>query len=351
MKEVKLYGVISNEAFFGMGENGYIERIANEIKDAKDEDIKLKINTPGGSVFDGFAIITNLLEHKGKINMQVDGFAASMGGALLAFADHAAAYDFAKVMLHKASTYSDNDEMLKLLDSLNKQFAEMFKNKGVDADLIDEIFLEVGNKDYWFTAEEAKEIGLIDEVLKSNQTQKLAASGEDYMRKYYELFNNKNNEVEMLGQKEKNLLNTLKGQIQDFLDIKDKLVTEDQIQNFLTKEEIDKVTEEVNTYNTEKVKENNEENKNKIEESVKNITETIKELTESFNDLEKTNTESNEKVGNLEKKLENTIEAILKIDSDFKVEDKEDSETKPLTGVKLQAQIQKDINQFNAEKK
>ncbi len=122
MKEIKLYGVISNEGFLGMGENGYIERIANEIKDAKDGDINLRINTPGGSVFDGYAIITNLLEHKGKINMQVDGFAASMGGAILAYADNATAYDYAYVMLHKVSSYRDDEETKKFVDRLNNNY-------------------------------------------------------------------------------------------------------------------------------------------------------------------------------------------------------------------------------------
>ena len=218
MKEIKLYGVISNEGFLGMGENGYIERIANEIKDAKDDDINLRINTPGGSVFDGYAIITNLLEHKGKLNMQVDGYALSMGGAILAYADTSAAYDFAKVMLHKVWTRSENDESLKIVATLNRDFAAMFKNRGVDAELIDEIFLGDGNKDYWFSAQEAQDIGLIDKVLESNIEQKAAASSKDMVSNYYQIFNKKREVVmSVFNKSEKESLNNLKTEVQSLI--------------------------------------------------------------------------------------------------------------------------------------
>ncbi len=339
MKEIKLYGVISNEGFLGMGENGYIERMANEIKAADNEDIKLRINTPGGSVFDGFAIITNLLEHSGKLNMQVDGFAASMGGAILAYADEATAYDFAKVMLHKVYTNSTDEESLGIVNSLNSDFAKMFKSKGVDADLMDEIFLGEENKDYWFSAQEAKDIGLINEVLESNQTQKAAASSEDLISKYYQ-FTNQKKEVVMF-KNSKEALQKLQDQSDELEALKSEVPTKESITN-LVREEIDKVADKVNQANKEKADKaaaENQTDSEKLDESIKAIAGAVDKITET--------------VEQLSKKIDDIVAEIQKTVSDFKVPEVVDGGTepdKPLTVLQQQASLNQIINAKNAEK-
>lgn len=349
MKEIKLYGVISNEGFLGMGENGYIERIANEIKDAGDKDINLRINTPGGSVFDGFAIITNLLEHKGKINMQVDGFAASMGGAILAYADHATAYDYAYVMLHKVSSYCDDEETKKFVDRLNNDFANMFKGKGIDSELIDEIFLGDGNKDYWFSAQEAENIGFINEVFESNVEQKAAASSRDMISDYYKILNQKR-EVVMFNSKEE--LKTVKADIVDLLKNINSFITKDEV-IALTKEENEKVTETINEDNQKKFDEMNEESE-KTSTALSEVTEKLQKLTESIDNLEESNTENTTKLTELEKKIDATITAIKGVVTDFVVPatvDGHEQQDKSLTGDKLNIHISNEINKPKMEKK
>lgn len=349
MKEIKLYGVISNEGFLGMGENGYIERIANEIKDAGDKDINLRINTPGGSVFDGYAIITNLLEHKGKINMQVDGFAASMGGAILAYADHATAYDYAYVMLHKVSSYRDDEETRKFLDRLNNDFANMFKNKGIDSELIDEIFLGDGNKDYWFSAQEAENIGFINEVFESNVEQKAAASSKDMVSNYYKLFNQKR-EVVMFNSKEE--LKTVKADIVDLLKNINSFITKDEVLA-LTKEENDKVTETINEDNQKKFDAMSELNQ-KTAELLTEGSEILQKLTESIEKLEKNVTENTEKLTALDKKIDATVTAVKGVVSDFEVPAAIDGgkpPEMPQSKNVYNKQLTDEINEFNAERK
>ena len=349
MKEIKLYGAISNEGFLGMGENGYIERIANEIKDAGGKDINLRINTPGGSVFDGFAIITNLLEHKGKLNMQVDGFAASMGGAILAYADYATAYDYAYVMLHKVFSYKEDEESKKFIDRLNNDFAKMFKDKGIDAELIDEIFLGDGNKDYWFSAQEATEIGLINEVFESNVEQKAAASSRDLISDYYKFMNQKR-EVVMFNSKEE--LKTVKADIVDLLKNINSFITRDEVLA-LTKEENEKITETINEDNQKKFDAMSELNQ-KTAELLTEMSETLQELAESIDNLEKSNTENTTKLTELEQKLDAAITAIKSVVSDFEVPtavDGLDQPDKSLTGDKLNAHINYEINKPKMENK
>ncbi len=351
MKEIKLYGVISNEGFLGMGENGYIERIANAIKDAGDKDINLRINTPGGSVFDGYAIITNLLEHKGKLNMQVDGYAASMGGAILAYADSSIAYDFAKIMLHKVWTHSENDEALKLVGSLNRDFAAMFKKRGVDAELIDEIFLGEGNKDFWFSAQEAQEIGLIDKVLESNIDQKAAAYSEDMISKYYDTINQKR-EIVMFGKHEKELIEKLKGEYENFTEKIDSFLTKEDYIN-LNKEEGEKLAETINEENQKKFDEMNEQNK-KFGSVLSELPETIQKLTETVAKLEKSNEETTQKIADLEQKIDDTVKAIQGVVSDFKVPEAVDgakSTEAPQTKEVYNKNLSNEINDFNAERK
>ena len=349
MKEIKLYGVISNEGFLGMGENGYIERIANEIKAAGDEDINLRINTPGGSVFDGYAIITNLLEHEGKVNMQIDGGAISMGGAILAYADYATAYDFTKVMLHKARGGTED-----IRDVLNGDIARLFKSKAQKRDidnseLMDEIFLSEENKDYWFSAQEAKDIGLVDEVLDSDQVQKAAATSMDIINKYYELINQKR-EVVMFNSKEE--LKKVKASIQDLLDNINSFVTNDEVVN-LTKEEGEKVTDTINKENQKKFDEMNQETE-KTGLVLSELSETLQKLNESIETLQKSNTENAEKLTELDKKIDSTVEAIKGVVTDFVVPEAVDNlkvPDVPVSKDSFHATLNKNLNEFNAERK
>lgn len=346
MKEIKLYGAISNEGFLGMGENGYIERIANEIKDAGDKDINLRINTPGGSVFDGFAIITNLIEHSGKVNMQVDGFAASMGGAILAYADHATAYDYAYVMLHKVWSFREDEETKNFLERLNNDFAKMFKDKGVDAELIDEIFLGDGNKDFWFSAQEALEIGLINKVFESNVEQKAAASSKNLINDYYQIFNKKR-EVIMFNSKEE--LKKVKESIQDLITNIDSFVTKDEVLN-LNKEQNEEIAEKINEENQEKFNEMNEQNE-KTNSFLSELTETLEKITESIDALEKSITENAEKITKLEQKIDDIIKNVV---TDFVVPEAVDGLTQkeqPVSKDVYNKNLSDEINKINAERK
>tara|TARA_R110000796_G_scaffold60642_9_gene140319 strand:- start:8394 stop:9341 length:948 start_codon:yes stop_codon:yes gene_type:complete len=147
------------------------EDFMRSLEENKDEEITLRMNTPGGSVFDGYGMLAKMKEH-GNVTIMLDGMAASMGAFMLPFAKKVIAYDLAKVMIHRADAYTGGDETrIKNLADINKTLRAKFE-KRVDKDkflevtgkTFDDVFNASERLDIWLTAKDAKKIGLIDEV-------------------------------------------------------------------------------------------------------------------------------------------------------------------------------------------
>ena len=134
-----------------------------------DEDIKLYINSPGGSVYDGLAIYDTMNLIKPDVATYGIGLQASMGAFLLSSGAKGKrfALPHAKVMIHQPSSGTrgkvtdmeiDLKESLEVKEMLAKILA---KNTGqklakVKADM---------ERDYWMSPDEALKYGLIDQVL------------------------------------------------------------------------------------------------------------------------------------------------------------------------------------------
>ncbi len=138
--------------------------------EAPDKDIHLYINTPGGDVASGMAIYDTLQYVKPDISTLCMGQASSMGAILLAAGKKSKrfALPYSRVMIHQplagvqgaASDISIHaKEILKVRDRLNKILAE---HTGQPLERIQ----NDTDRDYFMTAEEAKEYGLVDEVVK-----------------------------------------------------------------------------------------------------------------------------------------------------------------------------------------
>lgn len=163
------------------------ESLIAQMEENKSEDLVIRANTPGGSVFSGWGIIAKMKEHEGTVKMKVDGSVASMGTFVLIFADEAEALDVSKIHLHRADMYINNPDQQAFLDGVNKDLksklaakinaAKLKELKGVT---IDEIFDPEKRLEVWLTAKEAKAIGLIDKIVKLNPSEITAIN--DYFR-------------------------------------------------------------------------------------------------------------------------------------------------------------------------
>lgn len=136
-----------------------------------DKDIFLYINSPGGSVTAGMAIYDTMNYIKPDVNTICLGMAASMGAFLLSSGEKGKriALPNSEVMIHQPlggfkGQATDIDihasHILKTKEKLNKILSE---NTGKDL----EIITSDTERDNFFTAEEAKEYGLIDKVITS----------------------------------------------------------------------------------------------------------------------------------------------------------------------------------------
>lgn len=132
-------------------------------------DVLLYVNSPGGSVTAGLGMYDTMQYISPDVATICTGLAASMGAVLLAggAANKRSALPHARVMIHQPSggmqgPSTDMEISLKLIMSLRKElYAILASHSGKGADQIE----KDSDRDFWMTANEAKEYGLIDEVL------------------------------------------------------------------------------------------------------------------------------------------------------------------------------------------
>ncbi|MBN61020.1 MAG: ATP-dependent Clp protease proteolytic subunit [Gemmatimonadetes bacterium] len=141
-----------------------------DTEDPKEE-IVLYINSPGGSVSDGMAIYDAMQAISAPVSTVCMGMAMSMGSFLLAAGEPGRrfAWPHARIMIHQplimgtiTGTATDLDirakETIRLRGELNELYAQ---HTGQDVDKIE----ADTDRDFFMSAEEAKEYGLLDDVI------------------------------------------------------------------------------------------------------------------------------------------------------------------------------------------
>ena len=134
------------------------------------KDIKLYINSPGGSVYDGLAIIDTMNFIQPDVQTIGIGLQASMGAMLLSCGVKGKRYILpnSRVMIHQPSSgtegkITDQEIALKEGIFLKKRLAEIFaKNTGKDIKTVEKDM----DRDNWMSAEEALQYGIVDEIVK-----------------------------------------------------------------------------------------------------------------------------------------------------------------------------------------
>ena len=132
--------------------------------------IKLYINSPGGSVYDGLAIIDTMNYVEPIVETIGIGLQASMGAMLLSSGakGHRYCLPNSRIMIHQPSSgtegkITDQEIMLKEGIFLKKRLAEIFaKNTGKDLKTVERDM----DRDHWMSADEALHYGIIDKIIK-----------------------------------------------------------------------------------------------------------------------------------------------------------------------------------------
>ncbi|HDZ8650462.1 TPA: Clp protease ClpP [Staphylococcus aureus] len=184
--EIYIYGDIVTDKWF---EN---DVTATDFKNKLDElgnvnEIDVHINSAGGSVFEGHAIYNMLRTHPAKINIYVDALAASIASVIAMSGDAIFMHKNSFLMIHNSwvMTVGNAEDLRKTADLLEKidtisNSAYLDKAKDLDQGQLKQML----DAETWLTAEEALDLGLVDEVLGANE---IAAS---ISKEQYKRFNN-----------------------------------------------------------------------------------------------------------------------------------------------------------------
>jgi ATP-dependent Clp protease protease subunit len=162
----------------GMANSVIAQLLFLQMEDGK-KDINLYINSPGGSVTAGLAIYDTMQFLTCDVNTYCIGMAASMGAVLLCSGTKGKRYALpnSDIMIHQVSggaqgAASDVERTVEFMFKLKKRIIKIIAHHtGKD----EETVKNDSDRDYYMTAEEAKNYGLVDEVVKSRKELKTAA--------------------------------------------------------------------------------------------------------------------------------------------------------------------------------
>lgn len=162
--------------WYGVNASDFVKALA-EVDAAQ---INLRVNSPGGSVFDGIAIYQALAAHPAKIVAYVDGWAASIASVIIMAADKILIGEAAQVMIHRPWSFvmGPADDMRKeadVLDSIQEAIIDVYvaRTGGERAAITEQVVAET-----WFKGQAAVDAGFADELvpLKLKSPAKPAAS-------------------------------------------------------------------------------------------------------------------------------------------------------------------------------
>lgn len=145
------------------------DQFKSELKDLGDvKNIKVRLNTIGGSVADGVAIKNALRDHPAKVNIQIDGYALSIGSVIAMGGNTVSMSEDSLFMIHNpwSLAIGDANDMRHEAEVLDKHqsaiIAAYQSRKQVNLD--ESELQEAMDYETWYTAEEAREAGFIDRV-------------------------------------------------------------------------------------------------------------------------------------------------------------------------------------------
>jgi ATP-dependent Clp endopeptidase proteolytic subunit ClpP len=160
--EIIIYDVIGwpyNDAF----------DLVRSLGSIKAKNITVRINSPGGDVFDGVAIFNALKDHDAHVTTKIEGLAASMASIVALAGDEVQAHKNAMYMIHDpwvlaAGNQYDLREIADILQKIGVNMLDIYYDK---SSIGKRELKAMMKEETWFTAAEAKDRGLIDTVLEA----------------------------------------------------------------------------------------------------------------------------------------------------------------------------------------
>lgn len=161
--EVHVYAAIGVD-FFGEGVDA--NALISEIENMDVTELAVRINSPGGSAWDGLNIANAIMRHKANTTTYVDGLAASAASMIAVAGDKVVVSKYGQVMLHNAramvmGTAKDMRDAAASLEKLNQGIANLYADRA-GGDVTE--WARAMAKETWYSGDEAVAAGLAHEV-------------------------------------------------------------------------------------------------------------------------------------------------------------------------------------------
>ena len=167
--EVLIYDEIGA---YGVSAKGFLAELGALPDDAA---IDLRLNSPGGSVFDAVAIYNALKRHTGEITVWIDGIAASAASYIAMAGDTIVMPENAFLMIHDPSgrVMGTAEDMRSTAEALDKVKGSLIQGYAAKSGKSDDEIADLMAAETWLDAKDALDFGFIDRIA---EPVKLAAS-------------------------------------------------------------------------------------------------------------------------------------------------------------------------------
>jgi ATP-dependent protease ClpP protease subunit len=153
-----------------------------EVLDSLPESVTqiiLRINSPGGHVFEAVSILNMLRAHKASVTAVVDGLAASAGSVIAVGCDETVMSPGTQMMIHSPSTIvwgnaADMRKEADVLDGIEESIISIYRDKAGES-----AWGELLSAETWYTAAQAVEAGLADRVAVVKDAGETSTAGTD----------------------------------------------------------------------------------------------------------------------------------------------------------------------------
>lgn len=176
--EMLLYGAVGDDTWDNAAVSA--KKFVDELKKLPEntKEIQLRINSPGGSVFDGITMYERLKQHKAKVIVYIDGVAASIASVIAMAGDEIHIGEGSFFMIHKPSTFAWGNDIelertIEVLQKIEDQMVGIYaRNTGLSRAEISNMLL----KDTWINSDEALDMGFATSKVEASAQLKVAAS-------------------------------------------------------------------------------------------------------------------------------------------------------------------------------
>ena len=176
------------------------EMISRELDFANGEDIEIRVNSPGGDVFEGVTIYNMLRNYSGNVRVIVDGLAASIASVIALGGDDIVMNQGSFFMIHNPwsgamGEANDFRKQADVLDSIRNQLLGIYQ---AATGLSEEEIITMMDEETWLTAEQAVEMGFAT----SQETFTKVAASLNFSNKTRYFFNKTPTELVQMNKKE-----------------------------------------------------------------------------------------------------------------------------------------------------